>query len=63
MRRLSLLLALLILCSGARGVEAPREPNEPVIFTHSHQQGSAAAQTALSVLYESGRGGLAKNDR
>jgi hypothetical protein len=38
MRRLSLLLALLILCSGARGVEAPREPNESPTFTHSQQR-------------------------
>ena len=28
MRRLSLLLALWILCSGAKGMEAPQDPNE-----------------------------------
>jgi hypothetical protein len=28
MKRLSLLLALMILCSGAGGVEVPRDPNE-----------------------------------
>ncbi len=38
MRRLSLLLALVILCSGAGGVEAPREPNESPIFAHSQQR-------------------------